>query len=42
MWLFKLNMHFDQDKTNPALFGTKRKFRNAKYLNIVYNGAEIK
>ena len=38
----KLSMHFGQDKTKSILFGTKHKLRNAKSLNIVYNGIEIK
>ena len=38
----KLSMHFEQYKTKSILFGTKHKLRNAKSLNIVYNGIEIK
>ena len=38
----KLSVHFGQDKTKSILFGTKHKLRNAKALNIVYNGTEIK
>ena len=38
----ELNEHFGQDKTKSILFGPKHKLRNAKALNIVYNGAEIK
>ena len=38
----KLSVHFSQDKTKSILFGTKHKLRNAKALNIVYNGIEIK
>ena len=38
----KLSIHFGQDKTNSILFSTKHKHRNAKSLNIVYNGIEIK
>ena len=38
----KLSVHYDQDKTKSILFGTKRKLRNAKVLNIVYIGTEIK
>ena len=38
----KLSVHFGQDKTKSILFGTKHKLRNAKALNIVYNGIEIK
>ena len=38
----KLSIHFGQDKTKSILFGTKHKLRNAKSLNIVYNGIEIK
>ena len=43
-WLVdnKLSIHFGQDKTKSALFGTKHKLRNAKALNIVHNGREIK
>ena len=37
----KLSIHFVQDKTKSILFGTKLKLRNAKALNIVYNGTEI-
>ena len=38
----KLSVHFSQEKTKSILFGTKHKLRNAKALNIVYNGTEIK
>ena len=38
----KLSIHFVQDKTKSILFGTKLKLLNAKALNIVYNGTEIK
>ena len=38
----KLSTHFRQDKTKSILFGTKHKLQNAKYLNILYNGIEIK
>ena len=38
----KLSIHFGQDKTKSILFGTKHKLRNAKSLNIVYNGIEVK
>ena len=38
----KLSIHFGQDKTKSILFGTKHKPGNAKFLNIVYNGIEIK
>ena len=38
----KLSVHFGQDKTKSILFGTKHKLRNAKVLNIVYKGTEIK
>ena len=38
----KLNINLGQDKTKSILFGTKHKLRNAKSLNIVYNGIEIK
>ena len=37
----KLIIHLWQDKTKLILFGTKHKLRNAKSLNIVYNGMEI-
>ena len=37
----KLSVHFSQDKTKSILFGAKHKLRNAKALNIVYNGTEI-
>ena len=35
-------MHFAQEKTMSTLFGTKHKLPNAKSLNILYNGIEIK
>ena len=38
----KLSTHFGQDKTKSISFGTKYKLRNAKSLNIVYNGIEAK
>ena len=38
----KLSIHFGQDKTKSILFGTEHKLRNAKSLNIVYSGIEIK
>ena len=38
----KLSIHFGQGKTKSILFGTKHKLPNAKSLNIVYNGIEIK
>ena len=38
----KLSIHFGQDKTKSILFGTKHELRNAKSLNIVNNGIEIK
>ena len=38
----KLCVHIGQDKTKLISFGTKRKLQNAKALNIVYNGTEIK
>ena len=38
----KLSKYFGQDKTKSTLFGTKHKLRNAKALNIVYNGTESK
>ena len=43
-WLVdnKLCVHFGQDKTKSILFVTKHNLRNAKALNIVYNGTEIK
>ena len=37
----KLSVHFGQYKTKSILFGTKHKLRNAKALNVVYNGKEI-
>ena len=36
------SIHFGQDKTKSILFGTKHKLRNAKTLNIVYNGIGTK
>ena len=38
----KLSIHFGQDKTKWILFATIHKLRNARPLNIVYNGMEIK
>ena len=38
----KLSTNFSQDKTKLILFGTKHKLRNAKDLNIIYSGTEIK
>ena len=38
----KLSIQFGQDKTKSILFGSKLKLWNAKSLNIVYNGIEIK
>ena len=38
----KLSAHFDQEKTKSTLLCTKHKIRNAKALNIVYKGTEIK
>ena len=38
----KLSVHFSQNKTKSILFGTKHKLRNAKALNLVYNGTETK
>ena len=38
----RLSAHFGRDKTKSILFVTKYKLRNAKALNIVYNGTEIK
>ena len=38
----KLSAHFGQDKTKSILFSTKHKLRNAKALNIVHNGRDIK
>ena len=38
----KLSIHFGQDKTKLILFSTKQKLGNAKSLNIVNNGIEIK
>ena len=36
------SIHFVQDKKKSVLFGTKHKLRNAKSLNIVYNGIKNK
>ena len=38
----KLSIEFGQDKTKSILFGTKHELWNAKPLNIVYNGIEIR
>ena len=38
----KLNINFGKDKSKSILFGAKHKLRNAKSLNIAYNGIEIK
>ena len=38
----KLSIHFGEEKTKSILFDTKHKIRNAKSLNIVHNGIEIK
>ena len=38
----KLSVNFGQEKAKSILFGTKHNLRNAKPLNIVYNGTEIK
>ena len=38
----KLSIHFGQDKTKSIFFGTKHKLWNAKSLNIIFNGIEIK
>ena len=38
----KLSIHFRWDKTKSILFGTKHKCGNAKFLNIVHNGIEVK
>ena len=38
----KLSVNFCQEKAKSILFGTKHNLRNAKPLNIVYNGTEIK
>ena len=37
----KLSIHLGKDKSKSILFGTKHKLRNAKSLNIAYNGIEI-
>ena len=37
-----LSINFGQDKIKSILFCTKHKLGNAKSLNIVYNGIEIK
>ena len=43
-WFFgnKLSTHSGQYKTKSILLGTEHKLRNAKSLNIVYYGIEIK
>ena len=38
----KSSIHLSLEKTKSILFGTKHKLWNAKALNIVYNGTEIK
>ena len=38
----KSSIHFGEGKTKSIFFGTKHDLRNAKSLNIVYNGTEIK
>ena len=38
----KLSIHLGHDKTKSILFGTKHKLWNAKSLNIVCNGIELK
>ena len=38
----KLSINFGKDKSKSILFGAKHKLRNAKSLNIAYNGIEIK
>ena len=38
----QLSIHFGEDKTKLILFGTKQKLLNAKALNILYIGTEIK
>ena len=40
--LLTTNWVYTLDKTKLILFSTKQKLRNAKSLNIVYNGIEIK
>ena len=37
-----LSIHFGQDQTKSISFGTKHKVGNAKSLNIVHKGIEIK
>ena len=38
----KLSLHFGKNQTKSIVFGTKHKLRNAKALDIVYNGTEVK
>ena len=38
----ELSSNFSQDKTKLNIFGAKHKLGNAKDLNIIYSGTEIK
>ena len=38
----ELSSNFSQDKTKLKIFGAKQKLGNAKDLNIIYSGTEIK
>ena len=38
----KLSVHLSEDKAKCILFGSKLKLKNARKLNIMYNGTEIK
>ena len=38
----KLSVHLSEDKAKCTLFGSKLKLKNARKLNIMYNGTEIK
>ena len=38
----RLSLHFGKNQTKSIVFGTKHKLRNAKALDIVYNGTEVK
>ena len=38
----KLSIHFGQDETKSILFGSKRKIKKSKPLNIQYNDIKMK
>ena len=38
----KLSIHFDEGKTKPILFSSKRKIKNSKPINNQYNDIKIK